>query len=116
MAFPGTYNFNYYRGDTFEFKIFPKLQDGSKFDLTGYSARFTVANRRGNPTATVTMSTPTINISDGSIVCVISSTNGRSLTTGVSWVYDVEIARTSGVANTQTLLTGSITVTEDVTI
>ena len=116
MAFPGTYNFNYYRGDTFEFKIFPKLQDGTKFDLTNYSARFTVANRRGSPTSTVTMGAPTINISDGSITCVISSTNGRSLTAGVSWVYDVEIARTSGTANTQTLLTGNITVTEDVTV
>jgi hypothetical protein len=116
MAFPGTYNFNYYRGDTFEFKIFPKLQDGSKFDLTGYTARFTVANRRASPTTTVTMGTPTINVTDGAISCLISSTNGRSLTSGVSWVYDVEIVRSSGVANTQTLLTGNITVTEDITV
>jgi hypothetical protein len=116
MAFPGTYNFNYYRGDTFEFKIFPKLQDGTKFDLSNYTAKFTVANRRGTgATAVVTMNNPTISVSEGSIVCTISATNGRGLTSGVPWVYDVEIARTAGVANTATLLTGSITVTEDVT-
>jgi hypothetical protein len=45
----------------------------------------------------------------------ISATNGRSLTAGVTWVYDIQIARTSGTANTATLLTGNITVTEDVT-
>lgn len=116
MAFPGTYNFNYYRGDTFEFKIFPKLQDGSKFDLTGYSAKFTVANKRGTGSTQVAMTDPTINVSDGSVTCIISSTNGRSLTAGTNWVYDVEIKKTSGAANTQTLLTGSITVTEDVTV
>jgi hypothetical protein len=116
MAFPGTYNFNYYRGDTFEFKIFPKLQDGTKFDLTGYTARFTVANRRGTgATSVVTMSNPAISVSEGSIVCTISSTNGRLLISGVPWVYDVEITRSAGVANTATLLTGDITVTEDVT-
>jgi hypothetical protein len=61
------------------------------------------------------MTNPTVNVGEGSVVCTISATNGRSLTAGVTWVYDVEIARTSGVANTATLLTGNITVTEDVT-
>jgi hypothetical protein len=115
MAFPGTYNFNYYRGDTFEFKIFPKLQDGTQFDLTGYTARFTIANRRGTGATQVAMTNPVVNTGEGSVVCTISSTNGRQLEAGIPWVYDIEIARTSGVANTATLLTGNITVTEDVT-
>ena len=38
MAFPGTYNFSYYKGDTNEFVIRPKNSSGSAFDLTGYSA------------------------------------------------------------------------------
>ena len=33
MAFPGTYNFNYYRGDTNEFVISPKNSDGTTFQL-----------------------------------------------------------------------------------
>jgi len=28
MAFPGTYNFNYYRGDRYEFVIRPKTANG----------------------------------------------------------------------------------------
>jgi hypothetical protein len=31
MAFPGSYNFNYYRGDTAEFVIRPKTANGSAF-------------------------------------------------------------------------------------
>ena len=36
MAFPATYDINYYRGDTLEFNIYPKLNDNSAFDLDGY--------------------------------------------------------------------------------
>lgn len=115
MAFPGTYNFNYYRGDTYEFKIYPKLQDGSKFDLTGYTAAFTVANRRGSGATQLVQAVPTINISDGFILCTITATNGRSLTQGTNWVYDVQITKTAGTSSILTLLTGSITVTDDVT-
>ena len=43
MAFPGTYNFSYYKGDTSEFVIRPKNSDGSSFDLTGYTADFFIA-------------------------------------------------------------------------
>jgi hypothetical protein len=48
MAFPGSYNFNYYRGDTAEFVIRPKTANGSAFDLTGFSADFFIANTRGS--------------------------------------------------------------------
>ena len=37
MAFPGTYNINYYKGDTLEFRIYPKTADGSVFDLSPYT-------------------------------------------------------------------------------
>ena len=40
MAFPATYNFSYYRGDTNQFVIRPKNSDGSAFDLDGYDADF----------------------------------------------------------------------------
>ena len=47
MAFPGTYNFNYYRGDTFQFIVRPKDANGDQFDLDGYTAGFTIASSRG---------------------------------------------------------------------
>jgi hypothetical protein len=115
MAFPGTYNFSYYRGDTLEFKIFPKLENGSKFDLTNYSAKFTAAPRRGTGVSQIVFPNPDINISEGSITCLIDSNNGRDLTAGVNWVYDIQIQKTITPARTSTILTGNITVTEDVT-
>ena len=48
MAFPGTYNFSYYKGDTNEFVIRPKNASGSAFDLTGYTAAFFIASARGD--------------------------------------------------------------------
>jgi hypothetical protein len=52
MAFPGTYNISYYRGDTYEFKIYPKDASGAAFPLTGYDlsegVKFTISSDRGN--------------------------------------------------------------------
>jgi hypothetical protein len=117
MAFPGTYNFSYYRGDSLEFKIFPKLEDGSKFDLTNYSAKFTAASKRGTGAGVtqVPLTNPVISISEGSITCLITSDLGRDLVAGTPWVYDIQIQKTVTPARTLTILNGTITVTEDIT-
>jgi hypothetical protein len=120
MAFPGTYNFSYYRGDTLEFKIFPKLENGAKFDLTNYSAKFTAANKRGavvqgSGVQQVQFTNPVINVSEGSITCLIDSVNGKLIQAGPPWVYDIEIKKTITPARTSTILTGTITITEDIT-
>lgn len=53
MAFPGTFNISYYRGDTYEFRIYPKTSSGAAFDLTSFSdsasdyVKFTIATARG---------------------------------------------------------------------
>jgi hypothetical protein len=112
MAFPGTYNFNYYRGDTFDFIIRPRDAGGNTFPLEGFTAQMTIADRRGpNPTqqyAAVATIDPLSNI----ITCKITDAVGRNLTPGVTWVYDVEI---NNVVSIFTLLTGNITVTDDIT-
>ena len=99
MAFPGTYNFNYYRGDTAEFVIQPKTSNGEAFDLTGYTANFTIATARG---IGGTSATAVVN----DVTNIITCTN----------VYDVQI--TNATPNPDvifTLLTGTITVTNDIT-
>lgn len=54
MAYPGTYDINYYKGDTFEFRIYPKDTSGSTFNLTGYlPPKFKISNVRGG-SATIT--------------------------------------------------------------
>jgi hypothetical protein len=114
MAFPGTYNFNYYRGDTAEFVIRPKTASGSASDLTNYTATFTIANRRGS-TGTQYVATAVVNDTTDIITCTITPAVGRTLLSGV-YVYDVQI--TNAIPNPDvilTVLTGSITVTDDVT-
>jgi hypothetical protein len=116
MAFPGTYNFNYYRGDTFEFIIRPRDASGNQFPLDDFTATLTIADRRGAGTA---LNPPiqysgsaVINTVNNTITCTITDSVGRNLTPGVTWVYDVEI---SDGASIFTLLNGNITVTDDIT-
>jgi hypothetical protein len=118
MAFPGTYNFNYYRGDTFEFIINPKDASGAAFSLSGFTGAMTIASRRGvddplnENDNIVSYDAEVVKNTTGGLTCTIDPTIGRQLTTGIAWQYDVEI-----ISDTQifTLLTGTITVSEDVT-
>jgi hypothetical protein len=119
MAFPGTYNFNYYRGDTFQFIIRPKDGNGDSFSLDPYSvppagATFTIASSRGPNPASSYSGTAVINPVDDIVTCTISAATGRNLTPNTTWFYDVQINDSSS-ANVFTLLTGNITVTDDIT-
>lgn len=116
MAFPSTYNFNYYKGDTYQFVIRPKSANGQAFDLTNYTsgnAAFTISSARGasgNDLSNVT--SIAIDATAGTVTCTILP-NKSTLTAG-TWVYDVQIKDTSG-AFVYTLVTGTITVTDEVT-
>jgi hypothetical protein len=114
MAFPGTYNFSYYRGDTYQFIVRPKNANGTVFTLDDYSdgALFTIANRRGS-TGTQVVATATVDITNHIITCTITPEQGRELTSGTTYVYDVQIE--NGASIVYTLLTGLITVTDDIT-
>jgi glycine cleavage system H lipoate-binding protein len=112
MAFPGTYNFSYYKGDTNEFVIRPKNSDGSAFDLTGYTAEYFIATSRGdNPTYSVEAQA-VVNASTDIVTCTILPGVGSTLNAG-TYVYDVQV--TKDISTIYTLLTGTITVTEQVT-
>ena len=115
MAFPGTYNFSYYRGDTFEFVISPKSANGTSFPLADYTgsgseANFKIANVRGSAGVQKTASA-TVDDVLNTVTCTISPTVGRELSPG-SYVYDIEIISTTGIVHT--LVTGTITVTDDI--
>jgi len=123
MAFPGTYNFDYYRGDTFQFVITPKNSSGATFQLDSYSAAgavFTISTSRGNnPTTSIdsvadaSKLSAVINTSTDIITCVIKPDARADLVGGGTYYYDVEIF--NGASLRYTLLTGEITVTDDVT-
>lgn len=110
MAFPSTFNFQYYRGDTHQMIIRPKSANGQSFDLSGYSAAYTIATVRG-PTGTQYVATATVDTTNDFVTCTISDTTGRALSPG-AYVYDVEID--NGI-QIYTILTGVITVTDDIT-
>lgn len=154
MAFPATYDFNYYKGDTFEFRIYPKKNDGTVFDLSAFyvptnfaslpddveldslpahapydSAQFTIADGRGPtkivnglPVAVTTFKCFARVSDDNTFVqCAIRPAEGNQLIAGTEYVYDVEVRKPSGASGSgqyeivQTLLTGKITITDQVT-
>jgi hypothetical protein len=115
MAFPGTYNFSYYRGDTNEFVIRPKNSDGSAFDLAGYSADYIIATARGTSTTSNPITQYTaqgvVDSTNDIVTCTILPGVGVQLAAG-TYVYDVQID--SGASLVYTLLTGTITVTDHI--
>jgi len=110
MAFPATYNFSYYREDTYEFVIRPKNSDGSAFNLDGYTADFFIATARG-ATGTQYEAQAVVDDVNNLVTCTILPGVGANLTPG-TFVYDVQID--SGASLSFTLVTGNITVTEQV--
>lgn len=117
MAFPGTYNFSYYRGDTLEFKVYPKTASGSPFSLSGYTADFNIATARGLPSED--QIGPYIAVSpDGTfLTCAITPSDGELLSAGTPYVYDIEIRKLdeTDYPKVYTLLTGEISVIEQIT-
>ena len=116
MAFPGTYNFNYYRGDRNEFVLRPKNANGTAFDLSNYGSvgSFTIAEKRGPDRTFVKNAQAVINNDNNTIICTIIPDLGRDLEAG-SYVYDIEITDPNDEDMKFTLLTGTITVTDDIT-
>ena len=121
MAFPGTYNISYYRGDTLEFKIYPKDSAGNDFSLSTYntSATFTIAPRRGALESGEQYINAYAQIVDGTyILCVIRPEDGQKMIAANSpYYYDIEIEdfTTEQYLKLYTVLTGEISITEQVT-
>jgi hypothetical protein len=112
MAFPATYNISYYRGDTYNFIINPKNPNGTAFNLTGNTALFVISTERGNPAAEVATGTAIVNAQAATVTCEIPNSLG-SILSGASYLYDIEINNSSA-STTFTLLTGTISVTQDI--
>jgi len=121
MAFPATFNINYYRGDTYEFKIYPKDASGAAFPLTGYDpvegVKFTISTDRGPDGIINQIEAYAVISADLShIVCAILPENGVDMNLNVTYVYDIELSKAGTSYDlVTTILTGTISVTEQVT-
>ena len=78
--------------------------------MAGYTAAFTIATTRG-ATGVQTACTAVVNATTDIVTCTITPAVGRTLSAG-TYVYDVQITNGTQIF---TLLTGSITVTNDIT-
>lgn len=118
MAYPGTYDINYYKGDTFEFKIYPKDTSGATFNLSGYlPPKFKISNSRGGTVGVngkIEINAYAQIVDNSYILCAIRPEDGASMNLA-SYVYDVEIGKNSSPYDyVYTLLSGKVTVTEQV--
>jgi hypothetical protein len=118
MAFPGIFNINYYNGDTYEFNVFPKDSSGNVFDLTSFSgATLSISEGRGEQPVATAYSV----ISDDRthIKCAIRPQDSLLLDATKAYVYDVQVLRSAALGEpydlVYTLLTGALSVTEQVT-
>lgn len=115
MAFPGTFDIQYYRGDTYEFKLYPKDASGAAFNLQGQDAVFTIATARGDG-ATQFSAYAQVSSDLTHVLCAITPTASESMSDDVDYVYDIEISKAgSPYPSVITLLTGNIIVTKQVT-
>jgi hypothetical protein len=89
MPFPVTHNFNYYRGDTYEFDVVLKNQDGTDFNLALYeNVVFKIANKRGSAGTQVSATAEAFLPS--TVRCKITPSVGRTLAAG-DYVFDVQV-------------------------
>jgi hypothetical protein len=119
MTFPGNYNLNYYKGDTLEFRVYPKDASGAAFPLSQFTSnnvKFTIASSRGEDPEVSVEGYTEIAEDNSNILCVITPEISTSLDANVDYVYDIEIARASSPYNiVYTLLTGIVAVEDQVT-
>ena len=119
MAFPGELNINYYKGDTHEFKVYPQNTSGAVYSLTDFSnATFTIAESRGLAGVASQINASARISTDGTnVTCAITPENGALMDASKTYVYDIQVYAQgpSTYDKVFTLLTGSISVTDDVT-
>jgi hypothetical protein len=121
MAFPAVFNILYYRGDTYEFRIYPKDSSGNQFPLVGYDpisgVKFTMSTERGADGIGDQIEGYSKISSDGTYIdCAILPLNGIAMDFSLNYVYDVQVFKSGTPYDVvTTLLTGTISVTEQIT-
>jgi hypothetical protein len=115
MSFPATYAIRYYKGDLYQFVIRPKTSAGAPFPISDstYNVFFYISTSRGGSAgATITADA---SIDDGNITATIFPSTGNNLSASTQYFYDVSIQKISDPTELFTLLTGTISVTADIT-
>lgn len=115
MSFPATFNIRYYKGDFYQFVVRPKTSTGSPFPIsdTTHNAYFYISDARGGSSSATIQASAEI---DGTnVVATILPTVGNQLEQSTTYFYDVSIEKKEDTNELYTLLTGTISVTADIT-
>lgn len=114
MSFPATYNISYYKGDLYQFVIRPKDSAGDPFPISSstHDAHFYVSTSRGGDSGNTIELTATI--INGNVSATIQPSDGLG-GDALSYFYDVSVQKKTDSQEIYTLLTGSISVTRDIT-
>lgn len=115
MSFPATYNIRYYKGDLYQFVIRPKTSAGDIYpidDITYYAYFRISTERNGASEDTILANT---SIVDNAVTCELRPSVGNSLVPGTTYYYDVSIEDQLDPNIVYTLLTGTISITGDIT-
>lgn len=115
MSFPATFNIRYYKGDFYQFVIRPKTSTGDPFPIsdTTHDAFFYISTSRGGNS--VNTKTALAEITDGNVVATIVPSLGNQLGSPTTWYYDVSIRKKTNTNELYTVVTGTISVTSDIT-
>jgi hypothetical protein len=115
MAFPATYNINLYKGDRYDFTIRPKTSAGLPYSISAatYDAYFYISEERGTlDTLTIVASAV---VGTDSVTCAILPATSATMDATKTYYYDVSIVSKADATIVYTLLTGTITLTEQIT-
>lgn len=115
MSFPATFNIKYYKGDLYQFVIRPKTSAGDPFPISDstYNAFFYISTSRGGSSGNTIVASAAI--SEGNVVCTIFPSVGNTLPASNQYFYDISIQRISDPNQLFTLLTGTLSITADIT-
>lgn len=115
MAFPATYNINYFSGDLFQIGIVPKTAAGDLYGITSgtYNGYFRISTAR-NSSASATINGQ-ITIGTNLVTCSITPTVSANLNPGTTYYYDVTVQNKTNSSQVFTLLSGSISISPRVT-
>ncbi len=113
MTMPAYNSFELYKGDTLRFSL--TLQtSGSAFPIPGGTTFSAAVKKKGSSNTVASFDTSISSASAGKVLFTLNSSNSSLLDSTKNWVYDVQMMNTSSVVTT--LMTGSIFVTDEVTL
>lgn len=109
----GKYNIAAKQGATFS-KTFTVSNDGTPWNLTGYSGRMQVRRSFNNETKLLNLTSPTnITLSSSGEVAVVVTASVMATVPAGRWLYDLEVESSNG--EVYRLLEGRFAVTPEVT-